>query len=71
MVTVPSLFFSALSDSEEEDSIPLSRPPVACVVLWAVVSGRGRSFLPPSLMFMVMTPVFRSSENFVTCRLSK
>ena len=45
--------------------------PVACVVLWDVVSGRGRLFLPPSLRFMVMTPVFRSSENCVTCRLSK
>ena len=46
------------------DSIPLSRPPVDCTVLWVEeTSGRGRS---PSFRFRVMTLVLRSSVKAVT-----
>ena len=69
MVTVPSLFFSApVEPEEEEDSIPDSSPPVDCTVL--TDDGSGRASLP-SLRVMVSTPVFRSSVNLVTCRFSK
>ena len=50
-----------------EPNRSVTRPPVAPFEA-SVVPGRGRS---PSLMFMVMTLVFRSSVKEVTCKCSK
>ena len=62
-MTVPSSSCTAPVDSDEVENIPLSRPPVACVVLWVEeTSGRGRS---PSFRFRVMTLVLRSSVKAV------
>ena len=48
---------------EEVENIPLSKPPVACAVLAAEVSGRARS---PSFSVRVMMLVFRSRVKSVT-----
>ena len=62
---MPSSFFTAPTEAAEEvENIPLSRPPVACVVPAAdEVSGRARS---PSFSVRVMMLVFRSSVKSVT-----